>query len=109
MRITVITVCYNTKTHIAEALRSVDAQTWSDVEHIVIDGASTDGTLQILKDHHRWGRRILSEPDRGTYDAMNKGLALAIRDFIDFLNADDLSASADSVAAITADAAPTRR
>jgi glycosyltransferase len=104
-RITVITVCFNSKTHIGEALRSVDAQTWSDIEHIVIDGASTDGTLQILEAHCR-GRRILSAPDRGIYDAMNKGLALATGDFVGFLNADDLFASADSLAAIAAAAAP---
>lgn len=89
MRITVITVCYNSAAHIAGALASLDAQRWPDIEHIVVDGASADATLAVLAAHARPWRHVVSEPDRGIYDAMNKGLARATGDVIGFLNADD--------------------
>lgn len=103
--ISVVTVCFNSEAHIADALRSVDTQTWPNLEHIVIDGASTDGTLHILEAHRREGRHVLSGPDGGIYDAMNKGLALASGDVVGFLNADDMLASPGAVATIAAAAA----
>jgi glycosyltransferase involved in cell wall biosynthesis len=95
--ISIITVCYNSAAHIADALRSVDIQTWHDHEHIVVDGASTDDTLRIVESYSRAGRRLLTEPDRGIYDAMNKGIALAAGEVIGFLNSDDFYASADTL------------
>lgn len=87
--LSIITVCYNSEAHIADALRSVDAQTWPNLEHLVIDGASSDATLAVVAQHQRPWRHVVSERDRGIYDAMNKGVALAKGDIIGFINSDD--------------------
>lgn len=87
--ISIITVCYNSEAHIADALRSVDTQTWPNLEHLVIDGASRDATLAVVAQHPRPWRHVVSERDRGIYDAMNKGIALARGELIGFLNSDD--------------------
>ena len=100
MKISVITVAYNSAATIAETLRSVATQTHPDIEHIVIDGASTDDTLTVVKTHGKHVQVLVSEPDRGIYDAMNKGLALASGEFVGFLNADDMLAGPDVVATI---------
>lgn len=92
MKISVITVCFNSARTIAETLRSVADQRHVDVEHIVIDGASRDGTLDIIAATPNRITRLISEPDRGIYDAMNKGLALASGDIVGFLNSDDVYA-----------------
>lgn len=89
MKISVITVCFNSSATIADTLRSVAMQTHPEVEHIVIDGGSTDTTLELVKCHGARVTRIVSEPDRGIYDAMNKGLALATGNVVGFLNSDD--------------------
>ena len=88
MKISVITVCYNAQSHIDQCLRSVVAQSHPDLEHIVIDGGSTDDTLEIVR-RYPHVTAIVSEKDRGIYDAMNKGLALARGEYVIFLNADD--------------------
>ena len=93
--VTVITVCFNSVNTIRRALQSVSDQNWPYVEHIVIDGASTDGTTAVIKDFRGCLAHYVSEPDQGIYDAMNKGLSLATGDIICFLNADDFYASAD--------------
>ena len=90
MKITVITVAYNSAATIADTLRSVAAQTHPDIEHIVIDGASNDATVALARAHSTPTTRLVSEPDRGIYDAMNKGLRLATGDLVGFLNADDV-------------------
>jgi glycosyltransferase involved in cell wall biosynthesis len=87
--ITVITVVFNAGDTVRTCVDSVLAQNISDLEYIVIDGGSTDGTLQILRDYGPRITRLISEPDQGLYDAMNKGLKLATGRFIHFLNADD--------------------
>jgi glycosyltransferase len=97
MKITIITVTYNSAATLAETLRSVAAQTHPDIEHLVIDGASTDDTLAVVRAHGAHVTATLSEPDEGIYDAMNKGLRLATGDFVGFLNADDMFGDADSV------------
>ena len=74
-------------------MNSVANQDWDEVEHIVIDGASTDGTLELLKQHQSKFSHLLSTPDCGIYDAMNKGLKLASGEIICFLNADDFYVS----------------
>ncbi|MBS3934549.1 MAG: glycosyltransferase [Sulfuritalea sp.] len=89
MKITIITVAFNAASTIAETLDSVAAQTYPDVEHIVVDGASADATLEVVERHGKHVARLISEPDRGIYDAMNKGLRLASGEVIGFLNADD--------------------
>lgn len=85
----VITVCFNSAETLGRALQSVADQDWPNVQHIVIDGASKDGTAQILEENQDQLSHVISEPDRGIYDAMNKGLDLAKGDVICFLNADD--------------------
>lgn len=90
MKISIITVVFNAEQTIAEALQSVAAQSYGDVEHIVIDGASTDNTLEIIKAHADGLAQVVSEPDSGIYDAMNKGIRLATGDIIGLLNADDV-------------------
>lgn len=109
MKISVITVAFNSVKTIGDTLASVASQTHPLVEHIVIDGGSTDGTLDLL---HREGAhvaRVVSGPDQGIYDAMNKGLRLASGDFVGFLNADDMFASRSVLAAIAHEAAAPAR
>jgi glycosyltransferase involved in cell wall biosynthesis len=93
VKISVITVCYNSAAHIADSLDSVQSQTWRDLEHVIVDGASTDETMSIIRSRPQPWRRVISEPDRGIYDAMNKGIALASGDVIGFINSDDVYAS----------------
>ena len=95
MKISIITAVFNAAGTIEEALLSVARQTHPDVEHIVVDGGSTDGTREIIDRYRHRIAKVVFEPDRGVYDAMNKGLALASGDVIGFLNADDLYASKD--------------
>ncbi len=85
----VITVCFNSAETLGRALESVAQQDWPYIEHIVIDGGSKDGTAKVLADNRTRLSHVVSEPDRGIYDAMNKGLDLATGDIICFLNADD--------------------
>jgi glycosyltransferase involved in cell wall biosynthesis len=92
MRISIITVCLNSADTIGDALESVARQTFRQVEHIVVDGVSTDGTQNIVSRFTPKVSRLISEPDRGLYDAMNKGLAAASGDIIGFLNSDDIYA-----------------
>lgn len=91
--ISVITVCYNSAATLTRALQSVADQNWPFVEHIVIDGASKDETAEIIDRFRAKLAHIVSEPDKGIYDAMNKGLDRASGDIVCFLNADDQYAS----------------
>lgn len=90
MKISVITVVHNAVGTIADTLRSIAGQSYPDVEHIVVDGASTDGTRAVILENGAGVDKCVSEPDRGMYDAMNKGIALASGDVIGFLNSDDV-------------------
>ena len=92
MKISVITAVYNRVATIGDALDSVRAQTWPDVQHVVIDGASTDGTLEILQARRSEIAVLVSEPDKGIYDALNKGIARATGDVIGLMHSDDLYA-----------------
>jgi glycosyltransferase involved in cell wall biosynthesis len=94
MKVTVITVSRNSEATLLDTLRSVAAQSLPGVEHVVVDGASTDATPDIVRRHGTHVAKFLSEPDHGIYDAMNKGLRLATGDIIGFLNADDRYADA---------------
>ena len=95
MLVTVITVCRNSAATIRDTLDSLLAQTYPNIEYLLIDGCSTDGTLDILHSYKEafsrkgYGYRILSEPDQGIYDAMNKGIALAQGELIGIINSDD--------------------
>ena len=85
----VITVCYNAGAVIEDTIQSVISQTYHHVEYIIIDGASTDKTYSIIHRYREHITRVVSEPDQGIYDAMNKGIALATGDYLCFLNAGD--------------------
>ena len=93
MKITIITATYNSEKTICECIESVNTQTYKNIEHIIIDGASKDNTLQIIKNRCSRISKIISEPDNGIYDALNKGLLLATGNVIGFLNSDDFYAS----------------
>jgi glycosyltransferase involved in cell wall biosynthesis len=93
MRISVVTVCFNARATIAQTIASVASQDWEDFEHLVIDGASTDGTTDLVRQMKHSRLRLISEPDQGLYDAMNKGLREATGTYIGFLNADDFFAT----------------
>ena len=90
MKITVITVSYNAAATIEQTIQSVLAQSYKNVEYIVIDGASSDNTLQIIEKYKSGIVHVVSEKDGGIYDAMNKGIALATGDIVGILNSDDL-------------------
>ncbi|MEQ1745283.1 MAG: glycosyltransferase family 2 protein [Saprospiraceae bacterium] len=92
MKISIITVCRNSAATIGDTLASVRDQTHPDVEHIVVDGASTDGTADIVRAYPHVAH-FVSEPDRGLYDAMNKGIRMATGDVVGVLNSDDFYAS----------------
>ncbi len=100
MKISIITVSYNSASTIYDTLQSVFSQTYTNIEHIVIDGGSTDSTLDIIKNNGDRVAQLVSERDGGIYDAMNKGLNLATGEVIGFLNSDDYLASSDSIALI---------
>ena len=102
LKISVITVCRNAETTIGACIRSVINQTYNNVEYIIIDGASTDNTLAIIKKHESHATVIVSEPDKGIYDAINKGIGLATGDIIGVLNADDFFSAPDVLNAIAA-------
>lgn len=89
MKITIITVCYNSSATIEKTIQSVANQTYKDVEYIVVDGNSKDKTVSIIEKHDDIISRWISEPDKGLYDAMNKGVAMATGDLIGILNSDD--------------------
>jgi glycosyltransferase involved in cell wall biosynthesis len=89
LSVSVITVCYSGAKTIEACIQSVIMQDLPNIQHIVIDGASTDNTLEILKKYQHHISNLVSEPDKGIYDAMNKGIKLARGDIICFLNADD--------------------
>lgn len=89
MKISIITVCYNSAETIEETIKSVQAQTYENIEYIIVDGNSKDKTLEILKNYPKVITNWISEPDKGLYDAMNKGIAMATGDYIGILNSDD--------------------
>jgi glycosyltransferase involved in cell wall biosynthesis len=100
LHISVITAVFNRAATLGASLRSVHSQRWPDVEHIVIDGGSTDGGLAILEQHKSGISRIVSEPDGGLYDALNKGIRHASGDVIGFMHADDEFATPHALARV---------
>ena len=100
MKISIITVTFNSSSVINNCLDSVKAQKYDNIEHIIIDGGSTDGTLLLLESKREQLAALVSEPDKGIYDAMNKGIKIATGDIIGFLNSDDFYASNEIVSKV---------
>ena len=92
MKISVITVMLNSEATLIDNIQSVNAQTYADVEQVFIDGASTDHSVEIARSNAQKPRALISEPDEGLYNAMNKGISMVTGDVIAFLNADDFYA-----------------
>ena len=92
MKASIITVCYNSERFLEDAIQSVDAQDYPSIEHIIVDGNSSDGTLEIIKKHSDKISHWISEPDSGIYDAMNKGVKIATGEIVGILNSDDIYA-----------------
>lgn len=90
MKVSVITVCYNAVRSIERTIKSVKEQEYPDLEYIVIDGGSTDGTVDVIRRYSNLISYWISEPDKGIYDAMNKGLDHAAGDWIIYMNSGDL-------------------
>lgn len=105
MKISVITSAFNAQKTISDTIESVAAQSYRDYEHIIVDGGSSDATMDIVRRHAHPRLRWVSEKDKGVYDGMNRGARLAQGDLIGFLNADDFYCRQDALAAI-ATAAP---
>jgi glycosyltransferase len=119
MKVSVITAVFNNKQYIGDCIKSVVSQTYPDIEYIIIDGGSTDGTLDVISRLTHGGSnlmryeggvtnlqtrapRVISEPDNGIYDALNKGIRLATGDVIGFLHADDIYADASVIGKVAA-------
>ena len=120
MKITLITACYNSVETIGTAIESVLSQKGVDVEYIVVDGGSKDGTVDIIKEYAdktlnsqlltpNFTFRWLSERDKGMYDAINKGIKMATGDVVGILNADDVLATDDTLARIAAAFQPSKQ
>ena len=97
IKVTVITIVFNDKSQISKTIDSVISQDFPSIEYIVIDGASTDGTVDIIKNYLNKIDIFISEIDDGIYDAMNKGIRLATGDFIVFMNSGDIFASYNAI------------
>ena len=109
MKISIITVTYNAASVLKRTLDSVKAQSWQQIEHLIIDGASKDETISMAETYKAqclYEVVILSEPDKGLYDAMNKGLRLATGDYLVFLNAGDTLHASDTLETIVHSAQP---
>lgn len=100
MKISIITIAFNSEETIEETIQSVIAQDYSNIEYIVIDGGSTDGTMSIVEKYLDKLAVVVSEPDKGIYDAMNKGVSLATGELIGILNSDDIYANNSVVSSI---------
>lgn len=97
MKVSIITVCFNSEKTIKDTIESVKKQTYTDIEYIVIDGCSKDNTLDILNAYLDSIDILISEKDQGLYDAMNKGLSLATGDLIGIINSDDVLANSCTI------------
>ncbi len=103
MKVSIITVTYNSASTIRDTIESVITQDYSNVEHIIVDGASKDNTMNIIKSYGDKISRIISEPDKGIYDAMNKGIKAATGNIIGILNSDDFYTTTNVISRIVAE------
>ncbi len=100
MKISIITVAYNSESSIEDTIKSVISQTYRDIEYIIVDGQSIDNTLSIINKYSDKVSKIISEPDQGIYDAMNKGLKISSGDIVGFLNSDDTYSNCKALSTI---------
>ena len=103
MKLSIITATYNSERTLRDTMESILSQTFQDFEYIIVDGASKDATLDIIREYEprfQGKMRYVSEPDKGIYDAMNKGFAMATGDVIGILNSDDFFTSDDVLQAV---------
>lgn len=101
MKISIITINYNNRVGLEKTITSVISQTYKDIQYIVIDGGSTDGSKEVIKKHHEYIDYWVSEPDKGIYNAMNKGILKATGDYVLFLNSGDYLISSDIIESIS--------
>lgn len=97
IKISIITVCFNSESYIEQTIKSVLSQSYNDIEYIIIDGGSTDGTIEIIRKYQERIAVFVSEPDENMYDAINKGMKFATGDYIAVLNSDDIYLSSDVI------------
>jgi len=102
MKISIVTICFNNVNEIRRTIESVVAQSYKDIEYVVVDGGSSDGTIDIINEYSGKVSNFLSEPDRNMYDAINKGLALASGDVVGLIHAGDRLYDTDTVKKIAA-------
>ena len=100
LKVSIITVVFENKRFIVDAINSVLSQSYENIEYIVVDGDSKDGSLDVIKSYGSKIHTVISEPDEGTYDALNKGIQLASGDIIGFLHSDDFYAHSEVIASI---------
>lgn len=110
MKISVITICYNAVNDIERTIRSVLDQTFDDIEYIVVDGASKDGTPDrvraLFAEYPQRNVKLISEPDKGIYDAMNKGIKAASGEWLSMMNAGDVFSSANVLTEVFSNSIP---
>lgn len=97
MKISIITTTYNSAATVKDTLLSLNEQTYHDIEHIIVDGASKDNTLEIVREYGKRIVKVISEPDKGIYDAFNKGIGVATGDVIGFVHSDDTLATSSTI------------
>ena len=100
MKVSLITVTYNSELTLGDTIRSVKDQDYANIEYVVVDGASTDGTVKIIKENLGLVDKWISEKDDGLYDAMNKGIKMATGDIVGIINSDDFYHRKDSISKI---------
>lgn len=100
LKLSLITVCYNSEKTILDTIKSVEIQDYDNIEYIVVDGASKDKTVQIVRENSSRLSKFISEPDKGLYDAMNKGIKLATGDVMAFINSDDMYIDKEAISTI---------
>jgi glycosyltransferase involved in cell wall biosynthesis len=100
MKVTIITVTYNSEKYLQDCIQSVLDQQYNNIEHIIVDGKSTDNTINIIKSFEHQITKWVSETDKGMYDAINKGMSMATGDIIGILNSDDMLDGVDVVGTI---------
>lgn len=102
MKVSIITIAYNSEETIEDTIQSVVGQDYADIEYIIVDGKSSDGTLEIISKYKNQIAKIHSDKDQGIYDAMNKGVELATGDIVGILNSDDIYANSQVISSIVA-------